>query len=243
MKNGLLTFCLFFSALFSFGQWSDVSFEEFIEVVKRSDEFISLDESYAVSGGYAFYEYDTSQTAIQEYPYSIVYSRNKKLLNIHELGQKIILNNSIKLIINEEEMEILINQSDSIYFERNRTNEFEKLINSPCRIRFRNHGEESNYEIQFASNSRYDRATITFDKKGAMKKYVLYYGKEVNDHSWTSEKIIKPKLEITLDKYTRFNTSEEPKLDGPETYFLNFESLQLKSEFEGYEIIDLRTKK
>lgn len=242
MKGGLVTFCLLFSSLFSFGQWSDVSFDKFIDVVKRSDEFVSLEESYAVRGKYVFYEYDTSKVATQEFQYSIVYDHNKKLLNIQELGQNIIQNNSVRLIINDEEKEIIVNQIDSTYLRRNRAEEFEKLTKSPCKIRMRDEAGESIYEIEFAATSTYDRATIHFDKKGAMRKYILHYGKAVPNGSWTEEKIIKPKLEIILDDYQQFNNSSEVILETPETYFKNFDSLQLKDGFEGYEIIDLRTK-
>lgn len=242
MKIGLLTFCLLFSSLFSFGQWSDVSFYEFIDVIKRSDEFVSIEESYSVRGKYVFYEYDTSKIVTQEFPYSIAYDHNKKLLNIQELGQKIIQNTSVRLIINDEEKEIIINQIDSTYLRRDRAEEFQKLIDSPCKIRFKEQVDKRIYEIQFASTSTYDRATIHFDVRGAMRKYILHYGKEVPNGSWTEEKMIKPKLEIILDEYKQFKNSSEPQLDTPEAYFENFESLQLKSGFEEYEIIDLRTK-
>lgn len=242
MKNGLVTFCLLVSSLFSFGQWSDVSFDEFIDAVKGSDEFVSLEDSYSVRGKYVFYEYDTSNVATQEFEYSIAYDSNKKLLNIQELGQIIIQNNNVRLIINDEEKEIIVNQIDSNYLRRNRTEEFEKLTKSPCKIRMRDEADRSIYEIQFATNSTYDKATIHFDKNGAMRKYILHYGKSVPNDSWTEEKIIKPKLEIILDDYQQFNNSSEPILETPETYFKNFDSLQLKDGFEGYEIIDLRTK-
>lgn len=221
-------------------QWTDISLEEFSQVILDVEKRIPEGESYHFKADYFFFEYLNSTDTTQRLSMELTYHSKTKTLNFYQLGKFIVQTKDVQITCDTAYQSLILNTPNLEYNKRKGIEDFKKLLASKCTAKKRVSGKYEVYYLEFAPNASLKAAEIWIEKNGMVKKYIMYTGREILDDSGEVDKMIQPRMEVVYSDYSFGASADKQSIVGSEKYFKDLKNKVLQKEFEGYEIVDLR---
>jgi len=224
-------------------QWKDISLDEFSKAILSVEARIPENVSYSYSANYAFFNELQSKDTVSSFPFKLIYQHQKGLLYLEQYGRKTIQNETVQLVCDTANKQLIINNRNPELFKRKSSEDYQLLLKSKCTARKRKHENQTIYLLTFAKGARYKEAEIWIENDGMVTKYILYAGVDVPESQFETNKFIHPRMEITYSKYIFGKKVDDKKFDTVATYLVDQTNLKATAKYQSYEIIDLRKQK
>ena len=99
------------------------------------------------------------------------------------------------------------------------------------------------FHLDFESTNLWKAAEIWFDKKGMVKKYILWTGQPILDDSGSENKILQPRMEVLYSDFHIGASADKKQTVSVEHYFSDIKNKVLQPKYSGFEVVDLREEK
>ncbi|MBI1838655.1 MAG: hypothetical protein HYR91_15430 [Flavobacteriia bacterium] len=224
-----------------FGQWEVSTLEAFTNQIMASETAIVAGSSFSFDTEYLFFnDYNSNEVALKLN--GSIICLNEKEIFINQFDQWTIQNKDFNLVIDSVQKTIVIQNPQTVYFQRKTLENMGIVLNSSCTVQRNVQAGMLKYSLMFEKGAKYNGCEIWFNKENMVTKYILYGGQEaVDDTDFYNPKVIQPRLEINYTNYkigTKTNMTHFRRVE--DFIKLDNDTVVLQPKYAGYELIDLR---
>jgi hypothetical protein len=242
MKSILAIICAVFP-LISAAQWSDISKEEFGNLISAMDNKNSEKRSFSYTAIQSFFDSPESIDTFNRMNFSYHYVDELGILNMHQFNTLFVQDSLISIRIDSVERILLIEKANTDLARFNPNRNFSEFYKSSARVQKNTKSKETIYNVKFDTLALFSNLKIWVNSNGDITKYSLIGGKPISDNESEEQRFIYPRLDVSISNIKYGNDVTKNKLISPSYFFTDRTYTKLKDEFSDYEVMDTRNKK
>jgi hypothetical protein len=214
--------------------------EEFATVILKIEDRIPEESSYSYKANYSFFEQENSTDTVEKMRIELIYNAKSKTLNFNQLDKFILQTDNIQITCDTAYRKLILNHPNPTYFARKSGEDFKQIAEQKSTVKKRSMGDYEIFHLDFEPTNLWKAAEIWIDKKGMVKKYILWTGKDMIDESGDKNKIIQPRMEVIYSDYKIGAAADKLPIILLDTFFVDIKKQIVQDAFKNYEVIDLR---
>jgi hypothetical protein len=239
MNRTITLFCALVPFLIS-AQWSDVSREEFGNMISTIDKKISEKHSYSYEARQCFFKSAESIDTVTSMNFKYRYVSDLGILNMHQFNTLFVQDSFISVRIDSSERIILIDKPNKDLTQFNPTRNFSDFFNSGAKVQKNTTGKETIYKVKFDTLALFSNLKMWVNNQGDITKYTLIAGRPIQDADTEEQKFIYPRLDVYISNIKSGKEVSHKELIAPKNFFTDSAYSKLIPEYATYEVLDSR---
>jgi hypothetical protein len=236
-----LFFCL--ACFIAHAQWTTSTMEEFASEILKIENRIPEEASYSYKAHYSFFEQENSNDTVERMQIELIFNAKRNALNFSQLDKFIVQTDDIQITCDTAYRTLILNYPNPTFFSRKSGEDFKQIAEQKSTVKKRSMGDYEIFHLDFESTNLWKAAEIWFDKKGMVKKYILWTGQPILDDSGSENKIIQPRMEVLYSDFQIGPSADKKQTVGVEHYFSDIKNKVLQPKYSGFKVVDLREEK
>ena len=222
------------------GQWSNSNMEEFETEIMKIEARIPTETSFSYTANYYFFEYENSTDTTQHIVSSLIYNAKSNTINFNQLQNFVVQTDEVQVACDSAGNRLIINQPNTSFLARKNRENFNKFYDKNCTVKKRISGTYTIFHLDFEKDFKWKSAEIWIEKKGMVKKYIVWTAQPYLDDSGENNKMIQPRMEVIYSDYKIGAAADKLPIILLDTFFVDIKKQIVQDAFKNYEVIDLR---
>ncbi len=242
MKALTSIICAVFPLMLS-AQWSNISREEFGNVIKEMDKKMNEKRSYSYTAKQCFFESADSKDTVTTMNFSYHFVSELNILNIRQFNTFLVQDALVSVRIDSMERILIIENPNQDLAHLNPNRNFSDFLNSGATVQKNSSGKETVYKVKFDTLALFSNLKIWVNSNGDITKYTLISGRPVPDANAAEQRFLYPRLDVSISNIRNGNEVTQNGLIAPIFFFTDNSYSKLKEEFSDFEVLDTRANK